>query len=190
MSVLFVDYDDTLFPTTQIMMKNYNEEKMLELEKKIIIFLSGAVDIFSYIYIVSNASEVWIRHTLHQYMSKLNTFIKITKKIFVLSASDIFPRYDAVKRKEKIFSTFLSCSDVKESMSIGDSDVDTAAYKNAVKSLNNRKHLEKVVKLHEGPDMSDMIFQIEFLSKNIKSYVNESTSFEHTFNKIIEVSSE
>lgn len=190
MSVLFLDYDDTLFPTTQVILKNFCEEKINELEKKVIMFLSLSAEIFSGIYIVSNAMETWIRHTLQQYMKKLNDFIKTNKKIFVLSAADIFPKFDPVRRKENVFLTFLNCHDVKESMSIGDSNVESQAYKNAIKVLNADKkvtHLEKIIKLHESPDMTDMIFQIDYITKNLKGLCDENTSFEHSFSKIIEV---
>jgi hypothetical protein len=172
-SILFIDYDDTLFPTTKYIDNELKGYDFSSLEKKNIEIFELSITLFKEIYIISNAMGGWIIQTAEKHMPNLWKFIKSNKKIFVFSAQDMFPingsptRETQIFRKENLFTSFLSQPWISLSLSIGDSTIDRQAYKNAATKM--KKLFKNIQTLYE-PSPAYMIRQSETVMELMKKH--------------------
>ena len=153
-TLIFLDWDDTLFPTTwslnQIEMSSKDLKKFDHELSKFLNMLRR----YGKIVIVTNGSTEWFKSTI--------SYLKITKKINikVISASELYGKYsnNPTKRKMRVFHEILDRSKFINIISIGDSYEE----RNALLSLRNTKKYRtfKSIKFIGKPRLSTMINQI------------------------------
>jgi len=204
-NLFIIDWDDTLFPTSWINKNNINlneqntllEYKLyfLELDKTIsslLEYLNKIGDIF----IVTNASIVWIKSCLINLNLTTNTIIK--NKIRIVSARDSYSQINNSPTEWKILTFQDIIEDIINKInknikpitiiniiSIGDAMYEYIALinlDNFIKSYienkkitNNKKfnYLLKNIKFIEKPDFDFIIDQMQVLHKNVNEIINK-----------------
>jgi hypothetical protein len=186
-SLMIIDWDDTLFPTSWIVQKDIDLHKkrtrdryavfFAELDNILCRFLMKLLNM-SKVVIVTNASMKWI-----EVSSKIvpNTSNLINKYIEVISARDIhqeeFPN-NAHMWKEVVFRNlinihFSKSKNVQNIMSVGDADYEYLALVKLYKyrPFYPKRRLLKAIIFHQSPTYSSLIDQIELLTKNLDKIV-------------------
>ena len=196
-SVIYIDFDDTLFPTSwcnknMINLNNaesINEYKLyfIELDNTMSNFLIN-IKKFGEIFIVTNANIKWIK-------SCLNVLINTRKVIMdnnirIVSARDIYSKTLSSPTEWKIntfrdilnntiidFSTKFECNTILNIISIGDAEYEYIALLNLdgffKSNKQNINYLLKSIKFIEKPNFDMIIDQMEIVQKNINFIVNK-----------------
>jgi len=171
-SLVILDWDDTLFPTTWVT-SNYINLNDIEVRNRYLDFFSELDDLLfrllkkiteiSNVIIVTNALPIWIKIS----SSVLPKTQYILKKIKIISAKKNFQKIsnDATEWKRLAFKSEVI--DKKNIISIGDASYE---YK-ALISLYNEKRILKSMKFLENPTHEILKEQIEILIDNIYEMV-------------------
>ena len=171
-SLVILDWDDTLFPTTWVT-SNYINLNDIEVRNRYLDFFSELDDLLfrllkkiteiSNEIIVTNALPIWIKIS----SSVLPKTQYILKKIKIISAKKNFQKIsnDATEWKRLAFKSEVI--DKKNIISIGDASYE---YK-ALISLYNEKRILKSMKFLENPTHEILKEQIEILIDNIYEMV-------------------
>ena len=171
-SLVILDWDDTLFPTTWVT-NNYINLNDIEVRNRYLDFFSELDDLLfkllkktteiSTVIIITNALPIWIKIS----SSVLPKTQYILKKIKIVSAKKNFQKLsnDATEWKKLAFKSEVI--DKKNIISVGDASYE---YK-ALISLHNDKRLLKSMKFLENPTHEILKEQIEILIDNIYEMV-------------------
>ena len=172
-SLVILDWDDTLFPTTWVT-SNYINLNDIEVRNRYLDFFSELDDLLfrllkkiteiSNVIIVTNALPIWIKIS----SSVLPKTQYILKKIKIISAKKNFQKIsnDATEWKRLAFKSEVI--DKKNIISIGDASYE---YK-ALISLYNEKRILKSMKFLENPTHEILKEQIEILIDNIYEWLH------------------
>jgi len=160
MIITVLDFDDTLFPTTE-----YNETKIIDIEKTYnsINKIVNIIRVFSQIiYIVTNASEDWIYHC---FKNILNKPINCLENIKIISTIDkgYNKELEISSWKkvtyEKVLIEYLDCTSENIFLFIGDNPYDREGALYIMKSYP--QHKVKSLKYHVRPTLESLIVQQE-----------------------------
>ncbi len=187
LKIIFIDWDDTLFPTSHHNNNNNlnNNLNIILLEKIICKFIKKCLSITKHTYIISNAKKSWIIHCISNFYPKLYSILNIHQN--VISASDLYINsvnsYNLTKIHtfQHIFNNILHNSNCFYNnimiISIGDGNHEKIAlhklqiYNHSfIKSLLIKKNLS----LKQLPSDIDIIKQINFIYNNILSIIDTS----------------
>jgi hypothetical protein len=171
-SLVILDWDDTLFPTTWVT-NNYINLNDIEVRNRYLDFFSELDDLLfkllkktteiSTVIIITNALPIWIKIS----SSVLPKTQYILKKIKIVSAKKNFQKLsnDATEWKKLAFKSEVI--NKKNIISVGDASYE---YK-ALISLYDQKRLLKSMKFLENPTHEILKEQIEILIDNISEMV-------------------
>lgn len=184
-TLIILDWDDTLFPTTWIVKNNINIENDIEKYKKEFIKLDKLLyktfkKLLNYgqVAIITNAMLKWVLMSLKvlPITSKL-----INNKIQIISARDECENSDIELKywKTVIFNDYVTLNfknqkSVQNILSIGDAEYEI----NALINLNDKKYkkrLLKAVKFIPMPKYEVLLEQIEILNESIENICNQTS---------------
>ncbi len=195
-TIYLVDWDDTLFPTdfcnkNSINLKNPSDIDnyklfFIELDKSILNVLEKLKSLGT-IYIITNASIIWIKNCL-EILPKTKKYI-MNNKIRIISARDIYSNINDSPLQWKIL-TFQNVIDIIMNnnnnknnnnilniMSLGDATYEYYGLLNLDEYLQkkhkNNNYLLKSVKFIDKPSFEQIIDQLNVLLKNIDSITNK-----------------
>jgi hypothetical protein len=191
-TIFLVDWDDTLFPTAFVNKNNINLKNpsdidnyklfFIELDKKILELLSK-LNSLGAVYIITNASIIWIKNCLN-ILKKTKKFI-MDNKIRIMSARDIYYKLNNSPLKWKIL-TFQNVIDIiinnndnrniLNIHSIGDATYEYYGLLNLddyIKNKYKNKFLLKSIKFLDMPTFEQIIDQLTVLVKNIENISNK-----------------
>ena len=177
-TLIILDWDDTLFPTSWSIRNNIDFTKK-EVRDKYIVFFAK-LDLLLYklfinllrygqIYIVTNAMTKWIVSSsrILPFTQKLLKF-----RVNIMSARDLhqnsYPN-DSFMWKKLVFEDIIN-NNVKANniISIGDAEYE---YKALINLHENDNRLLKAIKFVQNPSFDTVIDQLQVLKKSIKLIV-------------------
>ena len=184
LKIIFIDWDDTLFLTTELLnmailyktdVFNLNitkelNQKLNNLENHVYNLLLFLKDIGN-LYIITNATKSWVYKSCLYFMPNIYNFIKT---INIVSAYDEFNNNFALENtngEDWKYYTMLNISNMYinkniQLISIGDSNYE----KNAVIKLQNSFNLNiLILKLKEFPTIDILIYQFIYVINNLKT---------------------
>lgn len=179
-SIIILDWDDTLFPTTWTVQKNiyvndHNKYIIIfsQLDNILHTFLTKCL-INSTVVIVTNATIKWIKKSLNllPYTKEL-----INKNINVVSAKDMYQSShpnDSFLWKKMVFTKYKNFFNI---ISIGDAEYE---YEALINLYDNNKLL-KAIKLLKFPQFDYLIDQINVLNNLIINIVHVHTHMDYSF---------
>jgi hypothetical protein len=191
--VIFVDYDDTIFPTTYIQNTLANKgpagsteeaqtiallrANLAQLEASVINFLK-AVKCHGDACLVTNGVNGWVEQSCSRYMPSVVPYLK-TVPIF--SARHFFEKKDPHNPmiwKLHAFTHLLSVANPvpKQVISFGDSNCEREAIKRACLPLRCRV---KTIKLLEQPTINRLSRELDILAGMMSEIVRYPDSLDH-----------
>lgn len=193
-TLIIIDWDDTLFPTSWIKNNNIDIKKK-SVQNEYIIFFSK-LDMLLYkflktlsnngkVVIVTNASRKWIDITSCMVPNTQNLF---DKKVTVVSARDLYKTdypNDNYKWKLKVFKTlqanYFGKKVVSQNIvSIGDAFYEYDALINLLIPTKKNQYL-KTIKLLDYPTYDIIIDQINVLHDNMFDIIKKRDHIDLTF---------
>lgn len=201
--IIFLDWDDTLFPTTFIRQINATDISEMNEKQKILIeqlqdnvctIINKSLQCGS-VAIVTNAQEGWVESCIESYMSKL---MFVIDKIKIISARSSFECYHPgvpILWKYRAFYMVLSnyvnnnimkYPNIKKKLnvvSIGDSDIERLAITSTI-SLNYQHSLRKSIKLMLRPGMTELNLQQKLLIDNYDFIIGNKESLDLSISEI------
>lgn len=181
-TIIFIDWDDTVFPTTFLNQNNENYEinkyifdfyrqNYFDSLKKIIDKLQS----YGTIYVVTNATLSWLKLCINNYPELEEIFYNIELR----SAQDEFFSVDDIQGtnwKYNLFNKILESENIDKSdknniISIGDGPIERNSILR-IKHIYNNSYV-KSVKLNEMPNISCMIYEFKklyFISNKLINY--------------------
>ena len=204
-TLILLDWDDTLFPTSWVVKKNIDLTNP-DVQNKYIVFfakldlllhklLSNLIN-YGKVVIVTNAINKWV------YISSSiipNTHRLIKNKISVISARDIH-QYDhpgdGYMWKKLIFKQLVTDyysdyhkdypTDYQNIISIGDADYEFKALINLYikpKTTKGKRHL-KSIRFMSKPSYDTLIDQLEVLNNSINKIIDTNNHMDLVFNNL------
>lgn len=199
-TLIFIDWDDTLFPTTwyiknKLNIKSNNQNNLSkyieffkELDITLLDFLQNNSK-FGKIIIVTNASMAWINKSM-LVLPKSSIFIK--KNIKVVSARDSFGKYKNIYLwkqyafENEVDSFFKNIKSIHNLISIGDADYEHTAlikFDNWEKNKPQQRCL-KTIKFASSPSFMAVEEQIKMLNKVLPKVIKKTKHYDLTFKKL------
>jgi hypothetical protein len=160
MIIIVLDFDDTLFPTTE-----YTNNKTIDTEKTYQT-IKKTLDIFKtfsqLIYIITNASEEWVRYC---FIDILNKPLDCLEYINIISTIDKGYNYNlenaiSTWKKiafEKVLYEYLQCDIQNVLLFIGDNPYDRDGALHIMKTYPN--HIVKSIKYKILPSLDTLVYQ-------------------------------
>ena len=203
-TIYLVDWDDTMFPTFYCNKNNINLKKssnidnyklfFIELDKSILNIMEKLKSSGT-IYIITNASIVWIKNCL-EILPKTKKYI-MNNNIRIISARDMYSKLNDSPLKWKIF-TFQNVIDIVMNnnnkknilniISIGDATYEYYGLLNLddylQKKHKHNNYLLKSVKFIDKPSFEQIIDQLDVLLKNIDSIGNKFNYVDIKFDSV------
>lgn len=194
-NVVILDWDDTLLCTTHITPNGKFDEK-LELcnksIKKIEILQNSIINFFemneiqiSDVYIVTNASKLWIEYSARRYLPNILNYMK---NIYIISARDTFEKFFPMNQRIWKLETFRLIINLYKNDSImniiciGDSFIEMEAVNLLVGEYFIKSYI-KSVKLNESPTLEELIKQLNLLIEQFPTIFLNNRSINVTFQK-------
>ena len=203
-TIYLVDWDDTMFPTGFCNKNNINLKNptdidnyklfFIELDKSILNILEKLKSLGT-IYIITNASIIWIKNCL-EILPNTKKYI-MNNKIRIISARDIYSSLNDSPLEWKIL-TFQNVIDIimknnnnKNILnihSLGDATYEYYGLLNLdeylQKKYKNNNYLLKSVKFMDRPTFEQIIDQLNVLNKNIDNITNKFDYIDIKFDNI------
>jgi hypothetical protein len=198
-TVIIMDWDDTLFPTSWINKKNINLNDPRDVNKYSYLFneldeIVSRILIKSSMYgtplIITNATKKWVKLCLNT-MTKTNELIN--NKVNILSARDKYQEIhnDSMKWKvetfKELYHTFFpDTSPHQNIISIGDAEYEHIALVELYEikySGVNHKYL-KSIRLIKNPEFKSLKSQLEKLYSNLDYIITIKKHVELEFSKL------
>lgn len=192
-TIVIIDWDDTLFPTTWVTANGINvsqassltPEQRLYFMKLDVIIYRFITQLMNYgkVFIVTNAMGEWINVT-KKLLPNTTTIFKWVK---VISARDMYSsKYphavDAWKYLcfQKVARKYMSKQKINNIISIGDAEYEYEALINLYRLGKQKKYL-KSIKLLGGTDYNQIVDQIIVLNSNIREIINHDNHLDLVF---------
>jgi hypothetical protein len=185
MALVFLDFDDTLFPTSDLLkqnivvsnLKGINCIKDIKLRNIIKTLEEQIIEILTHhenvIYcIVTNAAYEWITLCLNKIYCKLNTVIK-KNNIEIISAIDSYSHLlgdNPMLWKYCAFKEVVNKHKINNILGLGDNFNDRQALLLLKDDLNDSSHKIKSIKFPEFPTTVDLQKQME-LVRNVMATI-------------------
>lgn len=196
-NLLFLDYDDTLFPTTVIKKQKDENINLDELDKQIYDLLNKLTNLCKCC-ILTNASVQWYSYSINKYMPLTANFIQ-NGEICFISARNLYEKeFDSpilwkLYAMNNLIKNYLdSSTEIDNIISIGDSNIDRDAF--YMLDLSNYNCNKKYIKLLDNPTINVIKKQIDIIDNNIEMLFSWDTTFEislcsnfdmHNFNHLL-----
>lgn len=190
-TIVIIDWDDTLFPTSWVTRNNISVHEDIKTEYKIF-FMKLDVIIYKFItqlmhygkvFIITNAMGEWINLT-KKLLPNTTTIFKWVK---VISARDLYANkypddIDAWKQLcfQKVARKYMSKKKINNIISIGDAEYEYEALIKLYKVGKHKKFL-KSVKLIGGSDYKHIVDQIIVLNANIREIISHNNHLDLIF---------
>lgn len=171
-SLVIFDWDDTLFPTSHLYINN-DYSTLSHIDDLLFDIFIKIISTNTQIYIVTNASAAWFRHSV----TYLPLFSALLDKI-ILYAADDYMNFAVVNRKILMFNdifTEFTDEDINIIV-IGDAEYEFIALDFILTLYPN--HIHKGFKFKELPCFDDIIFELCFINEIIYNCINDHT---HTY---------
>lgn len=174
-TLIFIDWDDTLFPTSWIVRNNIDVLDDKTVNQYIVFFskldtilyeLLSEIKKYGKIVIVTNAVNKWVYNSSNMLPNSKN-FIK--KNVIVISARDIYQKTYPNNMdiwKLLIFENIANknLNDKKQNIiSIGDAEYEF----NALKKLHNNSRILKSIRFMKNPTFDELLDQLGVFKNNI-----------------------
>lgn len=176
-TLIILDWDDTLFPTTHLFTKykNFDVDDCDPYELSELDTLVGQLLVklarCGQVIIVTNAQLSWIR-TSGKLMPTTSRIIDIMN-ISLISARDKYERIAPIDNwKKRIFATIVNGASPLNILSIGDSTYEYEALVNL--HTLNQNHYLKNIKMISKPNLSKLIEQLKIILVNVVSVCNQN----------------
>jgi hypothetical protein len=190
-NIIFMDWDDTIYPTSHIIELEEGEvqpnDKYFKIYLKVMFkLMETVIDKASKLYIVSNASTGWLTDSMAN--TKFKDFVeKYKRRIEVISARDLHidTTRSPIMWKQNVFVEKINQlkekfpNDILNIVSIGDDKPEWVGIKRALKEHSNI-YLKRIKCLYE-PSLICFITQIECLSKIIKDVIKVEKNLDICF---------
>lgn len=177
-TLIILDWDNTLFPTTWVM-KNNIDLNDPEIRNKYITYFSDLDDMlykllkklqeYGKVIIVTNALPIWVKisSSVLPKTSYLLRNLKIVsaRKIYKPKSEDMMD-WKKMAFKNEIFSEMAN-NKILNIISVGDADYEYKALIDLYKLSHNSKKILKSVKLMEDPSHETLLDQLDVLYKAI-----------------------
>lgn len=193
-TLIIIDWDDTLFPTTWVHDNNISLLVDINKNKKIFKELDTAAVNLLYsfskrgkVVIVTNAAKKWVGMS-SVVMPKTKEFIN--DNINVISARDMYKKkypsnnfvWKRLVFKDLVLTHFMHRYEVENIISIGDAEYE---YKALVNLYNNKKkyprRILKSVKLIRYPSSDTLLDQLIVLRNSVKHICSHNTHMDLVF---------
>jgi hypothetical protein len=185
-TIIFIDFDDTIFPTTWVLAENFlmgDASKMQLLERKVVAFLNlcrrlGAVRI------VTRAQKSWIMESTHVFMPALYALLQ---DIHIYSCPDMLGAAMIKSDLSKTMAFHLITSPIRiqvgslNVISIGDDKYEMQA---AIYLKDTFGDLVKTVKFKTRPTVQDLIAQITRATEHIGRITSDRRNLKTTLRQI------
>ena len=195
-TLILLDWDDTLFPTSWVMRHNinllnsYNKWKYIpvfkELDKTLYSFLQNLKQ-YGKILIITNATADWINCSV-SVLPKTKPLIDTIK---IISARELFEsKYsDMMEWKKNTFKYVIgkeihNNNKLMNIISIGDADYEYRALIDLYRWNRKNKKLLKSIKLMNNPSQKMLIDQLVVLNKAIPDICTKSKHIDWNFRRI------
>jgi len=192
-TMIFIDWDDTLFPTKWIVMNNINMNKpesivhneiyFKELDRLLYTSLK-TISKYGKIYIVTNALLSWIRTTS---LALPNTY-NLLKQFTIISAREYKGKISKSPMDWKIltfrdiFKYEKERSNINNVISIGDAEFE---YKASISLYDNDNSIYlKTIKFVKNPSYEVLIDQLKVLQNAVTSVWNKKSHKDLVYKKI------
>lgn len=198
-TLVILDWDDTLFPTSWVVKKNIDLTDPDIQNKYIVFFAKLDLLLHKFLMNVSRCGKVVIvTNAMHKWVNisssiMPNSYRLIKEKIKVVSARDIYQnKYpgDNYLWKEIIFKQLMNeyyganYNSTHNIISVGDADYEFRALLNLNDTpVKRRKHL-KAVRFVNKPSYDTLIDQLEVLNKSFSKIIDHSDHMDLVFNNI------
>lgn len=194
-TLIILDWDDTLFPTSWILKKKIDITNE-SIQNKYIVFFSKLdlllhkfifnMSKYGKVVIVTNAMNKWVNITANILP---NTNILIQKSVKVISAKDIYkekyPNNVAVWKKlifNRLFKEYYKGGSSENIISIGDADYEYNALISLAKEVNTG--YLKSVKLISKPTFDKLIDQIQLITESVKYIIKKKENLDLSFENL------
>lgn len=168
-TIIIIDWDDTLFPTTAYRQQKITPQYLQMLDKTIPKLLN-----FNKTYIVSNASNEWLNKSL-DLLPLTKQYIK-EKNIQIISAREKYQFLKSVEEwKKYCFKDIINKHNCKyyNVLSIGDSIYEYNALVDLHDYIINKNKIPilKNISFKQTPNEMDIIIQINVLNDKLKDII-------------------
>jgi hypothetical protein len=173
-TIIFIDWDDTLFPTSYYKSNLIDNKKLSSLDDILSTFLQKYQK-NNNIFIISNASAEWLKKSI-LLLPKTNDIVKMLK-IPIISARDTFiDKCELSQCKEKTFQEIVKKYDIFNNyniISIGDAHYEYVGLLKMNDYINNlnKKCLLKNIKFMANPSNDEVYDQLEVLTEILKNII-------------------
>ena len=183
-TLIIYDWDDTLFPTTEITQHKNNESKrnLNELDNHIVKLLSKSLHL-GYPIIITNATRSWVKDSANKYYPKTYSYM-IKNNIPVISAREFANSNnvdDHMQWKNITFKYFLSIlmnknKNIKTILSIGDALYEKIALEQFGKIINKNEHKSyiKTVKYISRPTILNLLKENILIYNNLENIISRN----------------
>lgn len=197
-TLIILDWDDTLFPTSWILKNNIDIEsgllsqeymKHFMLLDKLLYNLLSKLLLLGKVVIVTNALLGWIKVSG---ITVPNTYKLIVKGINVISARGAYQKefpYNIYKWKDLAFKRevamyYMKKYNIHNIISVGDADYEYQALIGLSnwKNLHNKKVFLKSIKFKPTPNFDVLTDELEVLNKNISHVWKAKKHYDLVFN--------
>lgn len=193
-TLIILDWDDTLFPTSWAIRNNLNlqlrenREKYLPLFTNLDLLLSRFLTRcmrYGRVVIVTNALPCWIRDS----SAVLPRTAKILPSLRVISARELYQAEypDMMEWKKHTFREQVmgeSHEKVLNIVSVGDADYEYRALVNLYNWRRKNKKILKAIKLLPSPTRSTLVDQLQVLHRAIPEICEREDHLDWTFKAI------
>jgi hypothetical protein len=163
MTILFVlDYDDTLFPSTEYSKGRFFYDYEREKLKLILDKLFSNLEKFGNILLLTNANLEWVKLTSLDFFD-----YDISKRIFTFCAKENLERFYPTANWKKIYlEKFLSANNYSHILGFGDALSD----RDAILHFSNN-YLTKNFKFINNPTFERLIMSLNTIIDNLNKYI-------------------
>lgn len=195
-TLILLDWDDTLFPTTWVVKNNLDLNNNDDINRYTY-FFSNLDDMISTILsnfirygkvvIVTNAMEKWILTS----MNAIPKTKKVIQYVDIISARDvyqkIFPQNMGYWKKlifEQVVLDYFKDVDIENIISVGDADHEFNALIDLYKKFKNKKRILKSIRFLKSPSLKSLIDQLDVLNKSIHKVCTTDKHMDLLFTRI------
>jgi hypothetical protein len=163
MTILFVlDYDDTLFPSTEYSKRRFFHDYEKIKLKIILENLFANLEKFGNILLLTNANLEWVKLTSLDFFG-----YDISKRVFTFCAKENLERYYPIANWKKIYlEKFLPATNYTHILGFGDALSD----RDAILHFSNN-YLTKNFKFINNPTFEKLIMSLKTVMENLNQYI-------------------
>lgn len=190
-ALIFIDWDDTLFPTTWMLAQGMSQTTSSSEDKKYVQLLEGIssaiimflarIKTFGRIVIVTNSQTGWVSDCIQRYMPSVAAILETIPICSARSTYEFLTDIPVMWKKMAFGREILETYGTDETrqrnvLSIGDGFAERVAV-GKVKAENT---YVKSIKLYDAPTPSSIIQQLMFVDENLVKIINHTGDLDLT----------